>query len=440
MQGSLKQYPLPEVLQFINMGKSTGLLVLRGEDGNEVSLSISNGRIVNSSAIERRRRLGDLLVHRGLIRRSDLKRLLHVQRKIESDKRLGQLLVERDLVSQQTITEVLRQQLEEELWKLFAWEDGDFAFQNTTEEELGEARVMLDIGPLILEGTRRNDEWQRIRQVFPSDDIVLRIREVPEDFNRQLKLKPTEWRVLSAVNGRLSLRGIVNRATFGEFEICFILAQFLRAGLIEIVEDPVADDPSATGSFPKGRPAGDGTPIVGDRPKAGGLLGGLMSLGRGDRRDGANRHSVECVSPLGAVAVAINELVEHAFEILRDSIQTSDRRLLEDLWRDLSQTYVRADLVRVKGNRVDVSALEAWLVACEFRETLDDCYEDSLEGLTALVEQAWKRLQSRLGDRNAAKVARETSEALEASIVVKNRGPFSIGERLRPILGTESAA
>lgn len=440
MQGSLKQYPLPEVLQFINMGKSTGLLVLRGQDGNEVSLSIAVGRIVNSSAIERKRRLGDLLVHRGLIRRSDLKRLLHVQRKIESDKRLGQLLVERDLVSQQTITEVLRQQLEEELWKLFAWEDGDFAFQNTTEQELGEARVMLDIGPLILEGTRRNDEWQRIRQVFPTDDIVLRIREIPEDFNRQLKLKPTEWRVLSAVNGRLSLRGIVNRATFGEFEICFILAQFLRAGLIEIVEEPVADDPSSTGSFGKVRHSSDSAATPERQKAGGGLLGGLMSLGRGERRDGAQKAAIECVSPLSAMAVAINEVVEHGFEILRDSIQAGDRRLLEDLWQDLSQTYVRADLVRVKGNRVDVSALDAWLVACEFRETLDDCYEDSLEGLTALLESAWKRLAGRLGDRNAAKVARETSEALEASVNVKNRGPFSLAERLRPILGAEHVA
>ncbi len=36
--------------------------------------------------------------------------------------------------------------------------------------------VMLDIGPLLLEGTRRNDEWQQHRrQVFPSDDIVLRM-------------------------------------------------------------------------------------------------------------------------------------------------------------------------------------------------------------------------------------------------------------------------
>ncbi len=50
MQGSLKQYPLPEVLQFINMGKWTGLLVIKDRDGSRDSLSISQGRTSSTRA------------------------------------------------------------------------------------------------------------------------------------------------------------------------------------------------------------------------------------------------------------------------------------------------------------------------------------------------------------------------------------------------------
>src|SRR5690606_29398230 len=132
----------------------------------------------------RRRRIGDLLVNRGLLKRSELSRLLTVQRTVESDKRLGQILVERDIISEDTIRETLRLQLEEEIWNLFAWKDGEFFFENVPSNQLGDEIVTIEIEPLILEGTRRNDEWQKIVAIIPNDRLILSVTTVGDDFER----------------------------------------------------------------------------------------------------------------------------------------------------------------------------------------------------------------------------------------------------------------
>jgi len=227
MQGNLKQIQLPEVLQFISMGKSSGKLTVSTRDSVETTLMIKSGKIINSTALERQRRLGDLLVHRGILRRSVLSQVLSLQRTVESDKRLGQILIDREIVSANTIRDVLKLQLEEEIWNLFGLDDGEFRFEQVDEDKLGDANLQIDIEPLLLEGTRRQDEWRKLVRLLPSDKMIP-IANLPKDRDKKFKPTPAEWKVLAQLNGRFNIRAIVNRAGMGRFEVYQILAEFIR--------------------------------------------------------------------------------------------------------------------------------------------------------------------------------------------------------------------
>lgn len=440
MQGSLQQVPLPEVLQFISMGKSSGTLRLK-RDRNEISLTISNGRIINSSALERRRRIGDLLVNRGLLKRSELSRLLAVQRTVEADKRLGQILVERDIVTEDTIRETLRLQLEEEIWNLFAWKDGEFFFENAPPEKLGDEIVTIEIEPLILEGTRRNDEWQKIIALLPNDRLVPRVCAVDDDFERTLKLRPDEWQVLSQVNGTFTVRAIVNRSNMGRFEVHRILSQFLKSGLL------VLDENAETGRSTSAEDALSGLDnqdeltelraekaVVRSEKGVGGLLSNLMGGGGRSRDKAESRGELNFVSPIGALAHLCAEFLRATRDLKEFTPAKGDETLVDRIWFDLVQVYTKADLLRVRNNKIDCTLLETYLKACDFGEIVDECFEDAFEGLMHLLRALYQVAGRRVGERIAGKIVREQLADVGTRMKIQHRSEVSTIERVQVAL------
>jgi len=425
MQGNLKQVPLPEVLQFISMGKSTGILQLR-QGSAEITLSIHNGKIVNSSSLERKRRLGDLLVNRGLLRRSELSRLLNLQKTVESDKRLGEILVEREIVDNATIRETLRLQLEEEVWHLFGWEDGEFKFETVPGDKLGPPIVQIDIEPMILEGTRRNDEWKKIEQYIPHDRVVLAtFIDNPDDFERDITLREEEWEVLSKVNGRFSVRAIVSRANMGRFEVHSILTQFVKSGLVRIVQqDPSAFVAAANGADARVAPGAEDP-----APRSSGFFG---VLSRRPRAGG--EESQAYLSPLGAIAHFVTQLVSRVVALKEYKAGPEDSRIVALVWCDLLQVYTRADLARAEGQRIDVSALERYFECCGFAEAIDDCYEDALEALLALLRTIYAHFCRQAGEKAVSRVARELVDEMAPRMTIRFREPFPFAERIQNVL------
>lgn len=432
MQGNLKQIQLPEVLQFISMGKSSGLLSIRDKNGLETTLTIRKGKIINSSALERQRRLGDLLVHRGILKRSVLGQLLSLQRTVESDKRLGEILVERDVVSQDTIREVLRLQLEEEIWNLFGLEEGDFHFETAEDEKLGEATLQMDIEPLLLEGTRRQDEWRKIARLLPNDRMVATIslsplEAEPED---RLRLKPAEWKVLAQINGTFPIRAIINRSGMGRFEVCQILSSFIQRNIITIREDnpeKVAASSSAintpVGAALAGSSKGGGVGSFFSR-----LTGGtaIKREERGDR--------LSFVSPIGSLTHFINQMTEHFLALREMRVQPGDQLLAETIWPELLVSFPKADPIQVRRNTVNCEKLEKFLKLFEFSEATQDCYEDSVEALCQLLDALYKSFASRVGEKNAARSVRELLDDIGPRVAHTYSPEFKLNERVQSVL------
>ncbi len=145
-----------------------------------------------------------------------------------------------EYVSREDLQRVLQLHIEESVYLLFGWPDGEFRFeQNQRPDPFAPIMpVPLPVEHLIMEGVRRIDEWGRIKDRIPSTDMIVKFIEQPGDKAKGVQLAPEEWRVFARINGRDSLAEIAQKTGLTEFDVCRIVYGFLTAGLVDVLKRP----------------------------------------------------------------------------------------------------------------------------------------------------------------------------------------------------------
>src|SRR5215831_12344758 len=101
IRGSLREASLPDVLQLLSMGKKTGCLSVTHKNSFGY-IYFNKGRICYASIVNRRDRLGDMLLKTNVITAPQLTAAVELQEH-RRDKRLGELLVELGSITQQQL-------------------------------------------------------------------------------------------------------------------------------------------------------------------------------------------------------------------------------------------------------------------------------------------------------------------------------------------------
>lgn len=120
--------------------------------------------------------------------------------------------------------------------QILRWHKGGFRFEVGVSSD--EHSIDLPIQHIILESARKIDEWQKISRLIPSVDVFVKIVEVPDSTVENIRLTPNEWRVLSFVDGRSSVKEIAAKANLEEFETAKIFYGLASSGLVIIVRRP----------------------------------------------------------------------------------------------------------------------------------------------------------------------------------------------------------
>ncbi|HET7294557.1 MAG TPA: DUF4388 domain-containing protein [Vicinamibacteria bacterium] len=165
LAGNLRTMSLPDILQWIAVGRKTGTLHLERRAVRK-QLMFKDGAIFSSWSNDPRESLGQFLVSERFITEEQLFRALLAQEK--EGRLVGSILVDSGTLGEDDLRRALRAKAEESIYDLFHWDEGAFEFK---EDELpGQIHVHLDLAVqgVVLEGIRRVDEWARIRKVFPS--------------------------------------------------------------------------------------------------------------------------------------------------------------------------------------------------------------------------------------------------------------------------------
>ena len=232
IRGSLKEASLPDVLQLLSLGKKTGCLSV-SHKGQFGSIYFAQGRISYASIVNRRDRLGDLLVKNGQITPEQLQRAIDAQR-VHPNVRLGELLVAQGALRKEQLDDIVRVQIEESVYFLFTWTEGTFNFEADVVPDAQDVIVSINPESLLLEGARRVDEWSQIEKKVPGFDVIFEVDRARLEAS-EVRLEDDQRRVLDLIDGRHDVTALIEESGLGEFEVGKALYGLATAGFIQRV-------------------------------------------------------------------------------------------------------------------------------------------------------------------------------------------------------------
>jgi tetratricopeptide (TPR) repeat protein len=227
IKGNLKEASLPDVLQLLAMGQKTGCLSL-SDRSNFGYIFFDRGRITYASIVNRRDRLGDLLVKNGLLQPKDLTGAIDEQSRDPSMGRLGEILIRRGSITREQLEQYIRIQIEEAVYYLFTWTQGSFYFEAEQRPEEGAMLVSINPENLLLEGARRIDEWSLIEKKIPSLDLVFEV-----DRSKELDaadLSDEQRKIVALTDGKRSVQELIDESGMVEFDVGKALFGLIQAG------------------------------------------------------------------------------------------------------------------------------------------------------------------------------------------------------------------
>ncbi len=172
-QGSLKELPLPDIIQLVSVSGKTGVFVLTKSD-----------------------QTGEIYLQEG--------EMVHAA--------VGNLTGE------------------EAVYELAIWQEGDFVFKPGSET--AERTIKKSNTNLLMEAARRIDEWQVLSKRIPSTRMVPIFTN--QGSSTSVSFTPHEWSVICKIDERRSIEELAAVLGMSAFEVCKLLYGLVTAGLIEL--------------------------------------------------------------------------------------------------------------------------------------------------------------------------------------------------------------
>src|SRR5258706_11202605 len=174
LEGTIKDFGLPDIFQLIGLQRKTGILTLTS-DNETVTVSFENGMVVMADSNSKRLedRLGNVLVKQGKLGKDRLDEALETQK--QTLQRLGHILGTSGFITSKDLKDALQVQISQIVFKVFRWRDGHYHFAPTDSVDYDrENFVPMSADFILMEGIRMVDEWPIIERKIPSFDIVFR--------------------------------------------------------------------------------------------------------------------------------------------------------------------------------------------------------------------------------------------------------------------------
>ena len=182
IKGSLKEASLPDVIQLLFLGRRTGCLALADQQ-NFGTIYFDEGNIIFAAIVNRRDRLGDLLLRSGRISAGQLQQAVNLQGG-EREQKLGEILVQQGAISRDDLQHYMR------------------------------------INPeyLLLEGARRVDEWSLIEKKIPSFDLIFSVDGAHLDESAP-ELSAEQRALVPLLDGTRDVSQLMEESGLVEFEV-----------------------------------------------------------------------------------------------------------------------------------------------------------------------------------------------------------------------------
>lgn len=236
ISGNIKTMAVAELLQWLATGQKTGTLVIdKGDDKVVKRIFFEGGDIISSASTDPKEYLGRFLVSHGYITSEAVDAA--VARQKEEGKLLGQILIDMGVMSEEDLAQMLRLKAEETIYDIFTWPQGAFEFLDGELPEKHMLRIKVDVQWIVLEGTRRKDEWDRIQEQVPSPECVP-VTLVDVD---QLEIDEVEQRILQWIDDERTVDEISGGSMTGLFQVAEIIAKYVKEGIVKVVKPRIIE-------------------------------------------------------------------------------------------------------------------------------------------------------------------------------------------------------
>jgi hypothetical protein len=231
LSGNLQTMLPGDLLQWLSLGQKTGTLVISNRDV-EKKIFFRRGRVISSASNNPREYLGQFLMSHGYLTEEELKKAMEVQK--QSGILLGKILVMVDVISENDLQRLMRRKAEEEIYDIFLWNDGDFYFVDDELPKMEMIPLQVDVTGIIMEGTRRVDEWSRIRETVPHEAVVpVLLAEIDVE---ALGLEEVEEPIVRAIDGKRTIAELVLESRSSAFTVSSTVCALVRHDLVKLVD------------------------------------------------------------------------------------------------------------------------------------------------------------------------------------------------------------
>jgi hypothetical protein len=235
--GNFADFSLPELLQFLDQGKKTGLLQIEFSPeaaGNSTKhthyIWLHQGRLMAAADRLDQQGLTLMIAQRGWISERVISRITQISSCFVNTP-LGLCLKSQGLLQPEQLKLLFHSQVLRPICALFQAQDGLFKFEPTLALPLGEMTgLSMSASEVILISLRALRDWRTLEEKLPDPTSGLSSligKQLPMQLNAQ------EWQVWEFVNGQVSLEQIANQLGISVKTIQQIAFRLIVIGLAE---------------------------------------------------------------------------------------------------------------------------------------------------------------------------------------------------------------
>jgi DNA-binding response OmpR family regulator/tetratricopeptide (TPR) repeat protein len=237
VRGNLKHKRFPEVLaQLYRVKASGGLLLRRGRIKKIVYLKDGYPTFVKSNLLSEC--LGRILVREKMISEEECERSLELLPR-SNGKMQGTVLIEMGALSPHNLVFGLQLQLEQKLFDIFSWPDGDYQFNARVEAPPQAVQLDMSLASIVYEGIRRKFSDDLIKDLLePFIDLYLGVHPDPGHRFQEIPLEADERTLVALIDGRRTMREVIEQSALPPKNARQLVYALLAAEMVQPARRP----------------------------------------------------------------------------------------------------------------------------------------------------------------------------------------------------------
>ncbi len=230
IQGNLKELSIADFLQLLYMNKKSGIIEIQA-DGENFKIFLRNGNIKFIEDLNRNI-LREEIKKTGILT-IQIEKILY---SLEKEEKVLEISLKENL-NKEIIKKLVMKLVLDRMFYILQFKEGNFTFTEMEEQKILETDLEFSTQDIILESSRKIDEWSEIVKKIPDFSFVPSLSdEWLKKENETLSLDALEWKILSLVDGNRNVSEIISLSKESALKAARKICDLIEKGILKVKE------------------------------------------------------------------------------------------------------------------------------------------------------------------------------------------------------------